>query len=205
MNAEHTPTVRLSPIVVPKDVDGPDAADFRVMVDLRNRINAVVRGEQAIGATAAQTLPPWQDQTDELIHGFLILADDAPVGRALLYVPLEQGSRIVDIRVEVLPERWGRGIGRVAIAYLERLARSLGRSVARGWTDHLDLGGERIAASTGFGSVPDDHIARTMRAAGYALEQVYRTSAIDHRSRKRLTHPTGLKRPAPRRRRRGRR
>ena len=82
MTVRASPVIELTPIVVPQAVDGPDAADFHVMVDLRNRINDVVRGEQAIAATAARTLPAWQDQSDEEIHGFLVHADGEPVGRA---------------------------------------------------------------------------------------------------------------------------
>jgi len=173
------PAIELTPIAVPESADGPDAADFRTMVDLRDRINAVVRGEQAIHATAAQTLPAWLDQTDEEIHGFLIHADGEPIGRALLYLPVEQGSRVGELRVEILPEWWGRGGGRRAFDHLAALARERGRAILHGWTDHLKLDGERITARSGWGSVPDDHTARALRSAGFTLEQVYRSSALD--------------------------
>lgn len=169
----------LTPIRVPAAADDADAGDFRLMSDLRNRINEVVRGQQAVPASAAQMLPAWHDQEDEQIHGFLVRADGEAVGRALLYVPQEPGSRVVDIRIEILPEWWRRGAGRAAHGHLEQLARSFGRTVARGWTDHLDLGGDRITAATGWGSVPADHVARSLGAAGYSLEQVYRASALD--------------------------
>ncbi|SFS06707.1 Acetyltransferase (GNAT) domain-containing protein [Microbacterium sp. cf046] len=179
MKARPRPLIELTPIVVPSAADGPDGADFQVMVDLRNRINEVVRGEQAVAATAAQTLPAWQDQTDERIHGFLVHADGEPIGRALLYVPVQEDSKSADVRIEILPDWWGRGAGRHALEALTALARAHGRSVLHAWTDHLRLDGERIIARTGWGSVPDDHISRAMRGFGFTLEQVYRASALD--------------------------
>lgn len=179
MTVRASAVFELTPIVVPQTVDGPDAADFHVMVDLRNRINERVRGEQAVAATAAQTLPAWQDQSDEEIHGFLVHADGEPVGRALLYVPLEEGAKGADARIEILPEWWGRGAGRHAFDRLGAIARERGRNVLHGWTDHLQLDGERITARTGWGSVPDDHTSRAMLGFGFTLEQVYRASALD--------------------------
>ncbi|HWM17424.1 MAG TPA: GNAT family N-acetyltransferase [Microbacterium sp.] len=179
MTVRADPRIALTPIAVPDSVDGPDAADFRTMVDLRDRINRVVRGEQAIALSAAQTLPAWHDQADEEVHGFLIRADGEPVGRALLYIPLEEGSKVAEMRIETLPEWWGRGGGRRAFEQLAALARARGRTILHGWTDHLQLDGHRISARTGWGSVPDDHTSQALRSAGFTLEQVYRSSALD--------------------------
>ncbi|WP_314501907.1 GNAT family N-acetyltransferase [uncultured Microbacterium sp.] len=172
-------TITLRPIVVPADLGGPDSADFSVMVDLRNRINRVVRGEQAVAATPAQTLPAFQDQADEAIHAFLVLADGEPIGRGMLYIPAQEGSRGADVRIEILPEWWGRGAGRHTFDHLVALARDQRRTVLHGWTDHQERSGRRLTARTGWGSVPEDHIAAAMTAFGFSLEQVYRASALD--------------------------
>lgn len=176
---DMTGTVTLTELRVPEDVDAPDAADFRTMVHLRNRVQSVVFAEQATIATPEQILPAWREQTDEEIHGFLVRIDGEPVGRAMLHVPLEEGSIVAEPRIEILPERWGRGAGRFALEHLEGIARDRGRTTLHGWTNHRQLGGERMPATTGWGSIPVDHIARTLVAAGYALGQVYRASALD--------------------------
>jgi hypothetical protein len=51
--------------------------------------------------------------------------------------------------------------------------------VLHGWTDHQERSARRLTARTGWGSVPEDHIAAAMTAFGFSLEQVYRASALD--------------------------
>lgn len=180
MTAEtRAPAVELVPLVAPDDVDAPEAADFRTMVDIRNRVHDFVYGTQATVITPAQAVPAWREQTDEEIHGFLIRERGEAVGRAIVYIPLEDGSKVAEPRVDILPEHWGRGVGRVVLARLEAFARARGRTIMHGMTNHLQLGGERTPARTGWGDVPIDHMSRTMRSAGYELEQVYRASALD--------------------------
>jgi GNAT superfamily N-acetyltransferase len=171
--------IDLVPLDVPEDADAPDAADFRTMVGIRNRVHAAVYGEQATIVTPRQVLPAWKEQTDEEIHGFLVRIDGEAVGRAMLHVPLEEGSEVAEPRIEILPEHWGRGAGRTALEHLEALARDRGRTTLHGWTNHFELGGERLPAKTGWGSVPVDHHARTLQSAGYELGQVYRASTLD--------------------------
>ncbi len=175
----NAPVIELAALAVPGDAAAPEADDFRTMVGIRNRVHAAVYGEQATIVTPAQTLPAWQDQTDEEKHGFLVLSNGEPIGRAVLYVPLEEGSDLAEPQVEILPDRQGHGAGRAALEHLESLARARGRATLHGWTNHLRLDGERMPARTGWGDVPVDHVARTLRAAGYELEQVYRASALD--------------------------
>lgn len=173
------PVITLEEIVVPAHVDDPDATAFRTMVDIRNRVVDVVFGEQAQIVTARQVLPAWQDQEDEEILGFLVRADGEAIGRALLYLPTESGSSVAEPQIDILPEHWGRGAGRVAFAHLEEAARARGRTTLQSWTNHRQLDGERLPASTGWGTVPADHVSRSLLAAGYALGQVYRASALD--------------------------
>lgn len=171
--------IELTSIAVPDDVDAPDAVDFRMQVAIRNRMQPVVFGEQAVIIEPAQGLPAWQDQTDERIHGFLVRVDGEPVGRAILYQPMEDGSHVAETLVEVLPEWWGRGIGRLALARLESLARELGRPTVHCWSTHLGSDEPAVTAATGAGSVPRDHATRFLLDAGYRLEQVNRSSALD--------------------------
>lgn len=169
----------VEPLHVPADADGPDAADFRTMIEIRNRVVSLVLGEQAQIVTPHQALPAWQDDSDEETIGFLVRADGQPIGRALLYLPTEEGSTVAEPHIEIVPEHQGRGAGRLAFARLEQTAREHGRTTLQSWTNHRQLGGERLTASTGWGSIPVGHVSRSLLAAGYALGQVYRASALD--------------------------
>ena len=96
-----------------------------------------------------------------------------------MYVPLEEGSRRAQLRVELLPEFWGRGYGRRALGFLEARAHERGRDILQSWSEHAPADGDRIDARTGFGSIPRDRASRLMSRAGYSLEQVYRISTLD--------------------------
>jgi len=163
---------------VPDDVHAPDAADFRDIAEVRNRVGTAIRGADSVDITPEQILPHWKT-SDEEVHGWLIRASGALAGRALMYIPLEEGSRRAQLRVELLPEFWGRGHGRRTLGFLEDRARERGRDILQSWSEHAPAGGDRIAARTGFGSIPVDRASRLMSGAGYSLEQVYRISTLD--------------------------
>ena len=98
----------ITPVRVPDDVNAPEAADFRDAAEVRNRVGAATRGADSVDVTPEQMLPHWKT-ADEEVHGWVIRTRGALAGRALMYVPLEQGSRRAQVRVELLPEFWGRG------------------------------------------------------------------------------------------------
>ncbi|KRA23581.1 hypothetical protein ASD65_03435 [Microbacterium sp. Root61] len=168
----------LSPIMVPDDAADPAADDFRAAVEVRNRVGAAVRGDDSIDVTPAQSLPHWKS-ADEEVHGWIVRSQDALAGRLMMYVPLEEGSRRVQIRVEILPDFQGQGFGRRVLAFAEDRARERGRSILQGWTDHVPSSGEPVVARTGFGAVPTDASSALLSHCGYDLEQVYRISTLD--------------------------
>lgn len=171
----------ITPIRVPASVDDLHDGrhgDFLAAVDVRNRVGAVVRGDDAVTVSAEQVLPQWHS-TDEDVLGWILRHEGAVAGRALLYVLHEEGSQRAQLRVEVLPEFDGRGIGTRALAFLEERAREHGRPVLQAWTEHPPRGGEQLTAATGFGAVPTDAACALLTRAGYRLEQVYRISTLD--------------------------
>ncbi len=163
---------------LPEDVDSPEAADFRDAAEVRNRVGAAVRGADSVDVTPEQMLPHWKT-ADEEVHGWVIRTRGALAGRALMYVPLEQASRRAQVRVEILPEFWGRGYGCRVLGFLEARAEERGRDILQSWSEHAPADGERIDARTGFGSIPRDRASGLMSSAGYSLEQVYRISTLD--------------------------
>lgn len=174
--------VEFTPIVVPTDADAADdpaAAEFRAMVDIRNRVLEQCRGADAVRVEPAQVRAAWADQTDEEVHGWVVRVDGEPIGRGLMYVPLEEGSARAQLRPEVLAEHQSHGVGRRVLEFLEERAAERGRTILQSWSDHAPAAGDAIPARTGHGELPADHAARFATNAGYALEQVYRISSFD--------------------------
>lgn len=179
MDDTTLPGLDLRPLVIPPHIDDPDAADFIEMVAVRNRIYEQISGHGDEAITAAELLPHYHPDPHELRLMWVIVLDDAIVGRAGIDLPLEDGSRIAFWEVELLREVWGRGIGTAAYDLVERTARDHGRTILQSWASHPESDRPHIAAPTGFGSIPDDHAARFYRRRGYTLEQVERNSAFD--------------------------
>jgi len=172
--------VELRRLVIPQSLDAADAADFAAMVQVRNAVYREINGDDDESNTAAEILPNYQDEKYERNLIWLAFLDGRPVGRAILTLPGEQGSRVAFVNAELLREAWGRGIGSAATRLLERTALAEGRTVLETWAAHTDADApERLSAPTGFGTVPLDHTARFLRRRGYALEQIERKSALE--------------------------
>lgn len=171
----------ITPIRVPDRADQVDDdafADFRAAIDVRNRVGEAVRFADAVHVTPGQSLPHWHDDQEE-VHAWLLRSRGDVVGRAMLYLPLEEGSRRAQVRAEVLPEHARRGYGGRAVTFLEARAIERGRDILQSWTEHTPAPGARITARTGFGDVPEDGASVLLSRRGYALEQVYRISTLD--------------------------
>lgn len=177
--------VELTPIAVPADaaaLDAPAAADFIEMTRIRNVLSPILFGnEQGNAVTAEQMLPRWQGTADEQIDGSLIRVDGSVVGRTFLSLPMEAGSQVAQLHVDVLPEHWGHGIGPVVATLMEDRAREHGRTVLQVWSGHTRFDDPPYEPATGVGSVPRDNATRFLLRQGYSLEQVYRASALDLR------------------------
>ncbi len=173
------PTLEFRPIVVPASIDDPDAADFRRMTGIRNRISREISGHDDHAMTPGELLPTFQPDEHERRLVWLVLRDGETVGRLCLDLPLEPGSRVAYPVIELVRDVWGDGIGTRANDLLERTARAEGRSILQTWVEHPAAPGELLAPPTGYGGIPRDHAARFLLRHGYALEQVVRMSAYD--------------------------
>jgi GNAT superfamily N-acetyltransferase len=185
---------------IPASIDAPDAADFVAGVEVRNTVEALGYGTTELGASAAELLPGWQDEENAPRRLFGVRLDGRVVSRAMYERSVGDGTPVAWAAIEVLPEFRGRGIGTALADHVERLAvedareRLLVYVVSplpagehgggeRGDGEHGDGehgdGGERIAAPTGFGSVPRDNAeVRFLTRRGYTLEQVERASRL---------------------------
>lgn len=169
----------LHPLEVPTRADAADAGGFRDLARVRNTIYRQITGRDEQDLTPAQLIPVLRSRPERSTRVWLVRLDGEAVGRAVIDIPHESGSRQAIATIELLPRVWGLGIGRSILPHLEEAARNHGRTVVQNWTEQQAADGPRLDSPTGFGSVPDDHTARFLRRSGFALEQVYRVSHLD--------------------------
>lgn len=164
---------------VPTDLEGPAGDDFRAFTAVRNAIYAEIAGNHDEDADPAEILASYRPHEHADKRAWLVELDGEVVGRLAVNFPQEEGSRTSYPFVELLRAVWGRGIGSAALTLLEDLSAENGRPVVQLWAEHPDAPGARITPPTGYGSVPDDHVARFFAHRGYRLEQIERKSVLD--------------------------
>ncbi len=171
--------VEFRPLAIPASIDSPDAVDFTTMVAVRNTIYREISGHDDHRISPAELLAHYRPDEHSLRFSWLVLAHGDAVGRVGVDIPLEGESRVANWLIELVRDHWGRGIGSAAHELVEQTARAHGRSVLQSWAEHPDAPGARLAAPTGFGDIPQDHVARFFLRHGYRLEQIERNSAFD--------------------------
>ncbi|SDH15846.1 GNAT family N-acetyltransferase [Microbacterium pygmaeum] len=173
--------VELRPTAIPTSIHDGDATDFIEMVRVRNQIYREISGHDDHRIAADELLPLYQRDEHEKRMLWSVVLDGRTVGRVGLDLPLEGDSRVAFWLIELVRDVWGRGIGSQAHQLVEQAARDHGRTVLQSWAEHPDAPGARLAAPTGFGDIPKDHVARFYLRHGYTLEQIERNSALDLR------------------------
>ncbi|QKJ19258.1 GNAT family N-acetyltransferase [Microbacterium hominis] len=167
------------PLTLPDSVDSPDAADLLEMVRVRNIVYREIAGHDDHAMPADELLPHLRSTEHEKRLMWLVIDDGEVVGRLGVDLPLESGSKVAFWLIELLAAHQGRGIGTAAYDLVERTARDNGRTVLQSWAEHPAADGPRLAAPTGFGTIPEDRAARFYQRHGYTLEQIERCSAFD--------------------------
>ncbi len=171
--------LELRPLHIPMSIDDDDAADFREMTRIRNLVYAEISGHDDNAMPADELLPNYRPDPAQKRFSWMVVLDGEIVGRAGLDLPQEPGARTGFWLVELRRSVWNRGIGRAALALIERTARDHERTVLQSWAEHPESDGPRLKAPTGFGSIPRDHAARFFLASGNTLEQIVRVSSLD--------------------------
>jgi GNAT superfamily N-acetyltransferase len=167
------------PLAVPDSIDAPDAADFAEMVRVRNEIYREISGHDDHRISPDELLPHYRATPYETRLLWSIVDEGAVIGRIGVDLPHEDDSHTAFWLIELLRASWGRGIGTAAYEIVERTARDHGRTVLQSWAEHPAAPGPQLEPPTGFGAVPEDHIARFFLRHGHSLEQVERNSAFD--------------------------
>ncbi|QIG40453.1 GNAT family N-acetyltransferase [Microbacterium sp. 4R-513] len=173
--------VEFRPLTIPDSIDSPDAGDFIEMVNVRNRIYTEISGHADHAIAADELLPHYRPDKYEVRHMWVVLRDGVMIGRVGADIPQHEGSKNLFWLIELVREAQGQGIGSAAYQLVEQTARESGRTVLQSWAEHPAGPGPRIEPPTGFGSIPEDHVARFYLHHGYTLEQVERNSALDLR------------------------
>jgi GNAT superfamily N-acetyltransferase len=165
-------------LVVPQSLEASDAGDFREMTVVRNAIEAGVVGSLELAPTAEDLLPRWQNPYLPQ-HGFVAKLDGRIVGRSVVDLPVEYGSRQSSIAVEVLEEFRERGIGASLYDSAEAAAVAGGRNTLQGEVLTPIASGRTLASPTGFGALAADVPGvRFALARGFELQQVVRASRL---------------------------
>ncbi|WP_341945494.1 GNAT family N-acetyltransferase [Microbacterium sp. LWH11-1.2] len=178
MDIPLTAGATLRPLVLPARADAADAGEFRELARVRNLVYREITGRSEDDLTPEALLPILRSRKERSTFVWAVRIGEEIVGRAVVNIPHEEGSRVAIVSIELRPHVWGRGIGSAVLPHLETVAREHGRSVLQEWLEQQPSDGPRISAPTGFGSVPEDHVSRFLLRHGYRLEQVYRVSHL---------------------------
>ena len=175
--------VTVSRIVVPANLDSPDAAPFLEMVRIANATCVADAGHDYLNESAEEVFGFWQDQTDWTQIGFVAEREGRILGAVKLMIANEDDVSAVEFDLMIDPEHWGEGAEETLLAAVEEEARNRGLQTIQSWTLHRpDTGGPRLTPPTGYGSIPaDDRQTVFMRENAFTLEQVERNSVFDLR------------------------
>ncbi|OAN43357.1 GNAT family N-acetyltransferase [Microbacterium sp. H83] len=179
MSIRLTAEATLHPLEIPSRADAADAGAFRELARVRNQVCRELTGRTEQDLEPEALLPLLRSRKERTTVVWAVRIDGETVGRTVVDIPHEEGSRVVIASIEILPRVWGRGIGTAVLPHIDAVARAHGRTVIQNWTEQQASDAPRIEAATGLGSVPDDHVARFLRRSGFRLEQVYRISRLD--------------------------
>ncbi|TFD92017.1 GNAT family N-acetyltransferase [Cryobacterium lactosi] len=164
---------------IPASPAGPGWAEFAAAVEVRNRVESHAYGTGELAQSAEELLPAFLTPEDSPRRLFVARAAGTIVARALYETQSDPASEFAWFTVEVLPEWRGRGIGSALSTVLESLADAERRSSRVVYAVSPPGPGERVAAPTGFGSVPlANPEVRFLLNRGYRLEQVERGSRL---------------------------
>lgn len=171
--------ISITEVVIPERVDAPDAADFIAAIGVRTAVNAHDSGTDDESRPPEEMLPGWRKQEFEPKRLFLARRDGQVVGRGVAEYRLGDAEDTAWLMAEVTPSARGQGVGRAMAEHVESVAREAGKRRAIAYAPCWKVGGERLAAPTGFGDVAADTAeTRLLLSLGYRLEQVERGSRL---------------------------
>jgi GNAT superfamily N-acetyltransferase len=178
------PSFRIEPLVLPSSTDSPEAADFLEFSELSDALILETWGNLDLANPREARLESWRDDDYKQARFYFVRLDGRMVARSSIGLPLAENLHAALVRVDVLNEFTGRGIGQMLLHHAEEFAAGHGRSTLQSFTEHaagFDPDGPGILKpGTGTGCVPaDSRAAKFALAAGYTLEQVTQFSTLN--------------------------
>ncbi|BDZ46333.1 GNAT family N-acetyltransferase [Naasia aerilata] len=174
------PGLEIELLQIPASI-AEDDGSWAEMVRVRNETEAAALGSFDLAPDPGGLLIEYHDRWfDRRIY--LARMGGRIVGRGFVELPLEDGSCVAVVEVEVHPDWRGRGIGAALLEVGERKAAEAHRDVLQAWIVHTRGTDDepRVAPPTGFGSLPAaDPGVRFLREREWTLEQIYRISRLD--------------------------
>ncbi|UYN83834.1 MAG: GNAT family N-acetyltransferase [Microcella sp.] len=171
--------IAISEVPIPESVDAPDAADFIAAIGVRTAVNAHDSGTDDESRPPEEMLPGWRKQEFEPKRLFIARRDGQVVGRGVAEYRLGEAEDTAWLLAEVVPSARGQGVGRAIAEHVESVVREAGKRRAIVYAPCWKVGGDRLAAPTGFGDVAADTAeTRLLLSMGYRLEQVERGSRL---------------------------
>jgi GNAT superfamily N-acetyltransferase len=163
---------------VPSTLDAPGGADFARAVDLGNAVEALGYGTTELAYFPSEELA-WYLDPYTPYRLLLARVGGSIAGRAIYETRADDEADTAWLTVQVLPEFRRRGIGTALADAVEAMASAAGKAKAVVYTVSGGGNGPRLAAPTGFGSVPQENDeVRFLLGRGYTLEQVERGSRL---------------------------
>ncbi|WP_345063207.1 GNAT family N-acetyltransferase [Leifsonia kafniensis] len=164
---------------IPTEPGASGWADFAASLDLQNAVEAEGYGTDELAFTPKELLPGYHHQQYDPRRLFVARVGDAIVAGARTDAQAEGGDDCVWLSFSVHRDWRRRGIGTALAAHVEGIAAAEGRSTQYLYTVSPDAPGPRLAAPTGFGSVPRENPeVRFLLGRGYHLEQIERGSRL---------------------------
>lgn len=177
-------TAHVERIAVPDALDDPSAATFRALVRIGNAAARHDTGHDLLDQTLEEAWGFWRDGADWTHVGFAAPAGGETHGVAAMTVSTQPGTSTAEFDLTVDPPHRGSGLEVALLRACEAEAAARALRTLHTWTLHRADDARsraRIAPSTGWGAIPADAQTELLRAHGYTLEQVERTSAFDLR------------------------
>lgn len=192
--------VTIERVAAPESMDADAGGDFAGFVDVGNDCALHLWHNDDFVYDPADQLAWYRQSAFRVQLLYLARLDDAPAGRLVVSIPLEEDATTAEVEVRVIPAARRHGIGTALLRQGEELVAEAGRIDVSAFTEHvlsdIPTGIRSVAPVAGPKGVPADPDARFALGAGYRLGQVELVSSLSvpiaERLRARLageTHP----------------
>lgn len=131
------PSYIIEPLVLPADLTAPEAGDFREFCALSDAVVLQTWGNLDRATTPEARLAAWRDDDYKQLRLFFIRLEGKMVARAWIRFPMRENTHGALVRVDVLDDFTGKGLGCRLLAHLEKEAAVEQRTTLLSFTEHV--------------------------------------------------------------------